>query len=359
MRAAVLWEAGTSLSVEDVELEAPRAGEVQVRIAAAGVCRSDLHVIDGTWTPDLPLVLGHEGAGIVEAVGPGVTSPRVGDAVALSWVTACGRCRWCASGQPALCEIESHLNAMPDGTTRLRARGVEVRPFMTTACFAEQVVVPASQAVVLPAGADMEVAALIGCAAMTGVGAVFSTAGVRPGESSAVIGCGGVGQCVVQGLRAAGAYPIIAIDRSEEALVLATRSGATHTLLSGDAKATRKASGGGVDVCFEALGTSATIEQAYASLGPAGRAIIVGMPAYDATITINAFSLAAQGRSLIGSLYGSARPHLDVPRLVELEAAGRLDLASLIARRYPLERINEAYDDLRAGKPGRGVITFG
>jgi Zn-dependent alcohol dehydrogenase len=361
MRAAVLWESGAPLSVEEVELAEPQAGEVRVRIAAAGVCRSDLHVMDGTWTYDLPLVLGHEGAGIVEAVGPGVLAPRMGDAVALSWVTACGRCRSCAAGSPALCEIGSHLHRMPDGSSRLRAREQELGHFMATACFAEHVVVPATQAVELPEGADLEVAALIGCAAMTGVGAVFNTAGVRPGERAVVFGCGGVGQCIVQGLRAVGAHPIVAVDVSKAALELARASGATDTVRVGsddDRRAIRRATRGGADVAFEALGRPATIEAAYASLAPGGRAVIVGMPARDATITINAFSLAGQGLSLLGSLYGSSRPHFDVPRLVELEDAGLLSLGALIARRYPLEAINTAYDDLRAGAPGRGLITF-
>ena len=361
IRAAVLWEAGTPLSVEEVELADPKAGEVRVRIAAAGVCRSDLHVMEGVWTYDLPMVLGHEGAGIVEAVGPGVLAPRVGDAVALAWVTGCGRCRACAGGSPALCEIGSHLHRMPDGGSRLRARGQDLAHFMATACFAERVVVPATQAVELPEGADLEVAALIGCAAMTGVGAVFNTARVQPGERAVVFGCGGVGQCIVQGLRAAGAYPIVAVDVSEAALELARASGATDTVLAGsedDRRAIRRATSGGADVAFEALGLPATIEAAYAALAGGGRAVIVGMPARDATITINAFSLAGQSLSLIGSLYGSSRPHFDVPRLLELNDAGRLSLGSLIARRYPLDEINGAYDDLRSGAPGRGVVTF-
>jgi S-(hydroxymethyl)glutathione dehydrogenase / alcohol dehydrogenase len=360
-RAAVLWETGAPLSVEQVELDEPQAGEVRVRIAAAGVCRSDLHVIDGVWMYDLPMVLGHEGSGVVDAVGPGVLAPRVGDAVALSWVTSCGRCRSCASGSPALCEIGSHLHRMPDGTSRLRAHGQELGHFMATACFAEHVVVPATQAVELPEGADLEVAALIGCAAMTGVGAVFTTAEARPGERAVVFGCGGVGQCIVQGLRAVGAHPIVAVDVSEKALELARASGATETVLAGsedDRRAIKRATRGGADIAFEALGRTDTIEAAYAALAPGGRAVIVGMPARDATVTINAFSLAGQGLSLLGSLYGSARPHLDVPRLVELEDAGLLSLGSLIARHYSLDEINGAYDDLRAGAPGRGVIAF-
>ncbi len=218
------------------------------------------------------MVLGHEGAGIVEAVGPGVLAPQVGDAVALSWVTACGRCRWCAAGSPALCEIGSHLHRMPDGSSRLRARGRDLGHFMATACFAEHVVIPATQAVELPEGADLEVAALIGCAAMTGVGAVFNTARVRPGERAVVFGCGGVGQCIVQGLRAAGAHPIVAVDVTEAALALARASGATETVLAGsgdDRRAIRRATRGGADVAFEALGRPATIEAAYAALGPA------------------------------------------------------------------------------------------
>ena len=198
-------------------------------------------------------------------------APRVGDAVALAWVTACGRCRACAAGSPALCEIGSHLHRMPDGSSRLQARGQDLDHFMATACFAEHVVVPATQAVELPEGTDLEVAALIGCAAMTGVGAVFNTAAVRPGERAVVFGCGGVGQCIVQGLRAAGAHPIVAVDVTDAALELARASGATETVRAGsedDRRAIKRATRGGADVAFEALGRPATIEAAYASLAP-------------------------------------------------------------------------------------------
>ena len=354
---------GAPLSVEEVELAEPQAGEVRVRIAAAGVCRSDLHVMDGIWKYDLPMVLGHEGAGVVEAVGPGVLAPQVGDAVALAWVTACGRCRACAAGAPALCEIGSHLHRMPDGSSRLRARGQDLGHFMATACFAEHVVVPATQAVELPEGADLEVAALIGCAAMTGVGAVFNTARVRPGERAVVFGCGGVGQCIVQGLRPRARIPIVAVDVTEAALELARASGATDTVLAGSDDDRRG------DQARDGRRRGRRLRGARAAAPRSrrptrrshrgGRAVIVGMPARDATITINAFSLAGQGLSLMGSLYGSSRPHLDVPRLVELEDAGLL--STRLADRAPLParaRSTRAYDDLRAGAPGRGVITF-
>ena len=231
---------------------------------------------------------------------------------------------------------------MPDGSSRLRARGQDLGHFMATACFAEHVVVPATQAVELPEGTDLEVAALIGCAAMTGVGAVFNTAAVRPGERAVVFGCGGVGQCIVQGLRAAGAHPIVAVDVTEAALELARASGATETVRAGsedDRRAIKRATRGGADVAFEALGPHRPrSRRPMRRSRRGGRAVIVGMPSRDATITINAFSLAGQALTLMGSLYGSSRPHFDVPRLVELEDAGLLALGSLIARRYPLER---------------------
>ena len=233
--------------------------------------------------------------------------------MALSWVTACGRCRACAAGSPALCEIGSHLHRMPDGSSRLRARGQDLGHFMATACFAEHVVVPATQAVELPEGADLEVAALIGCAAMTGVGAVFNTAGVRPGERAVVFGCGGVGQCIVQGLRAAGAHPIVAVDVTEAALELARASGATDTVLAGsdddrqgDPAAPRAAA---PTWRSRRSGAPPRSRPPTRRSAPGGRAVIVGMPAREATITINAFSLAGQGLSLMGSLYGSSRPH--------------------------------------------------
>jgi S-(hydroxymethyl)glutathione dehydrogenase/alcohol dehydrogenase len=358
--AAILHDRTQPLALEQVALERPKVGEVRVKMIAAGICRSDLSVLDGTWDESLPIVLGHEGAGVVVEVGAGVSAPKVGEHVALSWVTGCGRCRRCAAGRPALCEVESHHGTLPDGTSRLRWRGEPVNHWLAVSCFAQEVVVPATQAITITPDADPQVAALVGCAAMTGIGAAINTARVSQGESAVVFGCGGVGLCIVQGLRLAGATPIIAVDVSGAALELACAAGATHTLTAGPeiVEQVKALTCGGVEWAFEALGRQQTIEQTFQTLERGGRAVIVGAPPYQAPITINASDLVDSERALMGSLYGSSRPHLDAPRLLALEAAGRIDLASLITRRYPFAQINEAFDDLKGGLPGRGVVTF-
>jgi S-(hydroxymethyl)glutathione dehydrogenase / alcohol dehydrogenase len=359
--AAILHDRTQPLALEQIELQRPKAGEVRVRMIAAGVCRSDLSVMDGTWEESLPIVLGHEGAGVVVEVGAGVSAPKVGDRVAFSWVTGCGRCRHCASGRPALCEVESHHGTLPDGTSRMSWKGEPVNHWLAVSCFAEEVVVPATQAITISPDADPQVAALVGCAAMTGIGAAINTASVSQGASAVVFGCGGVGLCILQGLRLAGATPILAVDVSDAALELAREAGATHTLKAGPdiVEQIKELTGGGVEWAFEALGRQQTIEQSFQVLERGGRAVIVGAPPYEAPITINASDLVDSERALMGSLYGSSRPHLDAPRLLALEAAGRIDLASLITRRYPFAQINDALADLTKGLPGRGVVTFG
>lgn len=363
MRAAVLHEPGRPLAIEDVELDPPKRGEVRVKVAAAGICHSDLHVMKGEWRTDLPIVLGHEGAGIVEEVGAGVTTTQPGDHVILSWVPNCGRCFYCSIGKPELCDAVPRGQAtLLDGTTRLHQGDRRIHHFAWVACFAESVVVPEGGVVPIPADLPLDRAAIVGCAVMTGVGAVTNTARVEPGSAVAVFGCGGVGLNCIQGAALAGAARIIAVDIQRPKLDFAREFGATDVVdASADEPvgAIRALTGGvGVDYAFEALGNPRTIRQAYDALRKGGTAIVAGMAPEGAEVSLNALSLAAQEKGIRGSRYGSSRMRVDIPRLLDLYRGGRLKLDELVTRHYRLDEINEAYDALQRGEVGRGVIVF-
>ena len=362
IKAAVLDRPGVRFSVESLELEPPRPGEVLVRVAAAGVCHSDLHVATGHTAEPLPAVLGHEGSGVVEAVGPGVESVRAGQPVVLAWARGCGACALCARGRPHLCQEGIGGGTMPAGGSRLRRGGETIFHYGGVSCFATHAVLPESMVVPVPEGTDLEVAALVGCAVTTGVGAVINTARVPPGASAAVVGCGGVGLSILQGLRLAGAGRIVAVDIGVAQLAAARAAGATDAVdaSSGDpVAAVIGCTSGGADFAFEAVGSPATVRQAVEMTAVGGAAVIVGVPPDGARVEIPLDHLWRGERRILTSIYGSASPRVDFPRLLALEAAGRLDLRSLIARRYPLERINEAYADLQAGAPGRGLLIPG
>ena len=348
--------AGAPLEVREIDVEEPRAGEVLVRMAASGVCRSDLHTLDGTHPYPLPVVLGHEGAGVVEAIGRDVRGVRAGDHVMLSWVPYCGRCRMCAAGRPNLCEdlAWSDAGTMKDGSVRFSADGRSIHHY-TVSSFAGLSVVPAESCV--PVAADLPLAelALMGCAVMTGYGAVFNTAGVRPGDRVAVIGCGGVGLNVIQAAAIAGAASIVAVDVSEPALELARSFGATDVVRGTGEQAA--AAIGPVDCAFEALGLTATIELALAITGRGGQTVLIGMAAPDARASIDPLSITMDERVVRGCWYGSCRPALDFPVLVDLYRSGRIRLAEM-TEPIGLGEINEAFDRLRAGRPGRAVVVF-
>jgi S-(hydroxymethyl)glutathione dehydrogenase / alcohol dehydrogenase len=347
---------GAPLEVREIAVDAPRAGEVLVRMAASGVCHSDLHTLDGTHPYPLPVVLGHEGAGVVEAIGPDVTGVRPGDHVLLSWVPYCGRCRMCARGRPNLCEDLAWADAgtMMDGTVRFSVDGAPVHHY-SVSTFAQLSVVPAQSCVPVAGDLPLTELALMGCAVMTGFGAVFNTAGVRPGDRVAVIGCGGVGLNVVQAAAIAGAASVVAVDVSEPALELARELGATATVrASGDAAADAI---GPVDCAFEALGRRETIELALAVTGRGGQTVLIGMAAPGETAAIDPLSITAEERVVRGCWYGSCRPSADFPVLVDLYRAGRIRLGA-ITRPIALADINRAFDDLRAGRPGRSVVVF-
>jgi S-(hydroxymethyl)glutathione dehydrogenase/alcohol dehydrogenase len=357
--AAVMVAERAPLEVRAVSVDDPRAGEVLVRMAASGVCHSDLHTLDGVHPFPLPVILGHEGAGVVEALGADVTGLSPGDHVLLSWVPYCGRCRMCAQGRQSLCEDLAWSNAgtMMDGTVRFHADGTPIHHY-TTSSFSALSVVPAQSCI--PVAADLPLAelALMGCAVITGFGAVFNTAHVRPGDRVAVIGCGGVGLNVVQAAALAGATTVIAVDVSDEALGLARALGATDAVTATDAAAAeiRRVAGGGVDVAFEALGRRETIELALDVAGRGAQTVLIGMAAPEERVAVDPLSITLEERVVRGCWYGSCRPPVDFPVLVDLYRAGRITLASM-TERIALQDVNAAFEAMRGGRTGRAVIV--
>jgi S-(hydroxymethyl)glutathione dehydrogenase/alcohol dehydrogenase len=366
MKAAILYETKQPLRVEDVDLDGPGHGEVLVRVAAAGVCHSDYHFMNGDLPITLPCVLGHEGAGVVEAVGENVAAVAPGDHVVMLFRAACGRCEFCQRGKPALCAMAGLLRnsgRMLDGTSRFHRSGTDLHHFLGVSCFAERTVLPEQGVVKIKPEVPLEVAALMGCAVMTGVGAVMNTAQVQPGASVLVIGAGGVGLNVVIGAALVGANQIIVADLLDSKLELAHSFGATHLINAGDqdvVTAVRELTGGeGADYAFEVIGNPKTMATAYQSVRRGGTAVAVGIPPFGSEMTINAGELVYQEKTLKGSYYGTARPHADMPRLLDLYLAGRLPLDRLVTRSYPLEKVNEAYAALLAGEVARSVLLPG
>lgn len=364
IQAAVLDGNGT-ISIEHVDLAAPGPGEVQVRIAAAGVCHSDLHVTTGAWDVPAPVVLGHEGSGVVTAVGPGVDDLEPGDHVVLSWVPGCGECRACQAGRPAQCALVASVVAtggtLYDGTTRLSNERGQIHHYLGVSSYAEQVVVPRSGAIKVRKDAPLEDIAIVGCAIATGVGAVRNTADVQPDSTVAVIGCGGVGLACVQGARLAGASRIVAVDVVAEKLSLARTLGATDTVDASAVEdvvaALREVLPDGYDYIFDAIGKIATTEQAIAALGLGGAAVIVGLPPAGERASFDPLALAEADQRILGSNYGSAVPERDIPQLVDEVMAGNLDLASMISARRPLAEAADALDDLAAGHALRQLLV--
>ena len=360
-RAAVLYRSGGPLVVEEIEIDAPKAGEVLIRMAASGVCHSDLHSVKGVHPAPVPAVLGHEGAGIVEEVGDGVTNVGPGDHVILSWLPYCGHCRQCLRGRANLCEnlAWSDAGTMLDGTVRFHREGRPIHHY-TTSSFAEYSVVPAQTALAVDRDLPLTELALMGCAVMTGVGAVLNTAKVRPGDTVAVVGCGGVGLNIVQGAAIARASRIVAIDLEPVKLDLARQLGATELISAADTdvKAALEMGGGCVDYVFEAIGHPSTIELAIQLTRPGGEAILVGMAPPDARVPFDALALTTGERAVRGSWYGSCRPSVDFPILIGLYRAGHLQL-DLMIERYDLASVNDAMATLERGKVARPVIVFG
>lgn len=358
--APVLHTVGEPLRIETIELDVPKSDEVLVRLAASGVCHSCLHVMDGSLTgAPLPMVLGDEGAGVVEAVGSGVTGLRPGDHVVLSCQPHCGRCRMCVSGRPVLCKNQPKFGYQGDGSVRMHLGDVDVFHHGPST-YAPVVVVPESGAIKIRDDMPLDRAALIGCSIPTGVGAATITGNLRPGQSLAVWGCGGVGLNSIQGGRLVAASPIIAVDLDDHKLAVARSFGATHTVNAAGADVPariRSISGGGVDCAVVAVGSGRAMEQAWASIGPGGICVIVGHVPSGESIPIDPAGLFAEQR-LTGSVYGSVQPSVDFPRFADAYMEGRLMIDELITRRYALDEINEAHRALAAGENLRGLIVF-
>ncbi len=368
MKAAVLFETGAPFQIEEVSLDAPRAGEVLVRLAAAGVCRSDHHVQTGVTPHPMPVVCGHEGSGVVEAVGADVSRVRPGDHVVLSWAPSCGACSFCSIGLPAQCEAYRDAiweGRMLDGATRLSlpgSGGRSVHRYATLAAFAEATVVPASCCVPIRKDVSLEAAALVGCAVATGVCAALRRARVSEGSSAAVFGCGGVGMSIVQGAALAGAGRIIAVDVSRGRLDRAAGFGATDTVDASAAdpvEAIRTLTGGrGADYSFEAIGRPETMTRAIESARPGGTIVLVGLGSRTEVVTLGAGTFTRSDKVLASAYYGGCIPDRDMPMILDHYVAGRIKLDEMVGRRRPLSEINEAMADLSSGDLLRTVIVF-
>jgi Zn-dependent alcohol dehydrogenase len=357
----VCYEFGQPLVVEDVDIDPPRTGEVKVRMAATAICHSDIHLVKGEWGGKLPVVAGHEAAGVVESIGEGVTLVKRGDHVVVSLLRACGRCFYCATGAPHVCEGEFALQT----ESRLRnRRGEPIEHGIRTAAFAEYAIVDQSQVVPVPEDMPLDRAALLACGVITGLGAVFNTAGVPPSSSVVVIGTGGVGLNAIQGAALSGAHPIIAIDLLDNKLAAARAFGATHTINvaqidSPDNAVRNLTSGRGADYVFVTVGSPKAVHQGFYMLRREGTLVIVGLPETAATISVPVTDFVFDGpRRVMGSAMGSTRLSVDVPRLVALYRHGRLKLDELITDRYPLDQINEAIAAVERGQALRNVIVF-
>jgi S-(hydroxymethyl)glutathione dehydrogenase / alcohol dehydrogenase len=365
MKAAVLYEIGKGLIVEELETPEPRQGEVLVKLAASGVCHSDLARVTGERPLPMPIVLGHEGAGVVDQVGPGVKELSVGDHVVLSWIAPCGKCRYCISGKPNLCSTAIANGAkgvMHDGTKRLRKGNVEIHHMYGLSTFSEYSVVAEQSAIKIRKDVNLKTAALIGCAVMTGIGAVINTAKVIPGTTTAVFGAGGVGLNVIQGCTLANAEKVIAVDISNDKLKFAEKFGATHLLNPKETnvvQAFKDLTGGdGVDYSFDSVGIPQTTLQAFEGTRKAGIIVVIGMAPIGVQVSIPGVGLPFGEKTLTGSFYGSCVPKLDFPKMADFYANGKIKLDELITGTFPIERINEAFHELESGRAARSLVAY-
>ena len=362
-KAVLCRELNKPVVVEEIEVESPRRAEVMIQVSACGVCHSDLSATNGTIPFPPPLVLGHEGAGVIVEVGEGVTDLKVGDHVVSSFVSMCGRCRYCVTGRPQLCDQAAKaLYTLPDGTTRTRdAAGNVLNVFSACGVMAEYATLHVDNVVKIREDMPLDRAALVSCGVTTGVGAVFNTARVTPGSSAVVFGAGGVGLNVVQGCAIAGATTIVAVDTQDNKLEMAKSFGATHTINAKTddnvVKTLKKLTGGGPDYAFECIGLGSVVADAYRALRKGGMAVVIGVARGEDTTSVRTASLTFEEKTLTGSFFGSARPREDFPKLIDMYRSGRLKLDELITRTYAIEEAAQAFEDLAQGRNARGVIV--
>ncbi|MBP1684778.1 MAG: Zn-dependent alcohol dehydrogenase [Deltaproteobacteria bacterium] len=360
-KAAVMYNYNEPLKIESVDLKPPREDEVVVKVVASGICHSDLSVIKGNLPMLPPTILGHEGAGIVEEVGKAVTNVTPGDHVVLSWVPDCGRCHFCVAGKPHLCE-RLYLVMMEGREGVFLKDGMEILRFNSVSSFSERTLVREDACIKIQDDAPLDRACLVGCGVMTGVGAAINTAKVRPGQTVAVFGCGGVGLNVIQGAALCAAGKIIAVDLVDQKLQWAKEFGATDVVNGKDVDAVdaiRSLTNGlGVDYAFEVIGAPAPITQAFMSIKRGGAAVLVGVPPFGQEISLPAAMIPLEEKSLLGSLYGSANMRRDIPNLIGLYMQKRLKLDELISRRIKLDEVNAAFEAMEKGEVARSVIMF-
>ena len=364
MQAALTTEAHAPFRIETVELDPPKDGEVLVKMAVSGVCHSDWHIVQGNSYYPMPIITGHEGAGVVEAVGDGVKRVQPGDHVILSFRADCGECFYCQNDQAVLCETYSpslRSGVQLDGTSRVSWNGEPVYIMTGLGCFAEYVVIPERACVRIRPDIPLDVAALVGCSVATGVGAAMYTAGVRPGESVVVLGAGGIGLNIIQGAKLTGANPIIAVDVNSTKMELAREFGATHTLYSDDTvvnEVQALTAGRGADHVFESVGLSSLQEMGLEATRPGGTLTLVGLTPVGAGTNLPGSVITRTEKVIRGSFYGSVNTSRDFPLLLDLYQAGQLKLEELVTRRYRLDEINEAFASMLTGDVARGVIVF-
>jgi len=358
LKAAICYEFGKPLVVEDINIDAPKKGEVKVKLAATAICHSDIHMFKGELPGPVPIVGGHESAGNVEEIGEGVTGFKKGDPVVVSLLVSCGKCKYCLTGRSWLCSATFPM----DKETRMHnKKGQDLAMGLKTAGFAEYTVVDQSQLVKIPADMPMDSACLLACGVITGWGAAVNRAKVQVGESCVIIGVGGVGLNAVQGAAISGGYPVIAVDISDTKLEAAKKFGATHTVNSSKVDAVKeiqKLTGNGVDYAFITVGSTAAIMQGFSMTGPRGMAVIVGLPKFTDTLTLPPFQFIKDERVLTGGYMGSTQLQTEIARLIALYKGKILKLDELITNRFPLEDINEAIDQVVKGEALRNVIMF-
>lgn len=359
--APVLLEPRKPMQMMDLELDDPGFGEVRVKMVASGVCHSCLHAADGSHTGiPMPIVLGDEGSGIVDAVGEGCNNLKPGDHVIISWAPDCGACKYCALGFPSLCLNTPPIGKMAGGGTRFHHAGSDVNHY-GPATYGPYIILPEAAAVWVRPDFPLEVAALIGCSVTTGFGAVVNSAALRAGQSVAIFGCGGVGLNSIQGAVATGAYPIIGIDVVDSKLDLAREFGATHTInptrqdLDSEI---RRLTGNGVDASIIAVGATNAMQQGFEVLAKQGVEVVLGLPATGHTFPVDPALLMSGERRIVGSRYGSSNPQVEFPKMVDLAMAGRLRIEELVTKRYDLDEADEAFRALAAGEQARGLIVF-